>query len=63
MKVDLYHAPLSQEAEKLLKDPTVVRDLLIQILEGGERRHFEVKDGARTIDVSSSAAVTPDRKA
>jgi len=57
MKVDLYDAPLSDDAEQMLKDPGVVHDLLIKIMEGGERRHFEVKTGARTLDVTSSTAV------
>jgi hypothetical protein len=57
MKVDLYAAPLSNEAEKLLEDPQAVHDLLIKIMESGERRHFEVKSGNRTLDVSASPAV------
>jgi len=63
MKVDLYDAPLSDEAERMLKDPGAVHDLLIRIMEGGERRHFEVKSGARTLDVTASAAVTADAEA
>jgi hypothetical protein len=58
MKVDLYDAPLSDEAEELLKDPQAVHDLLIKIMEGGDRRHYEVKTGAKTLDVTTSAAVT-----
>ncbi len=57
MKVDLYDAPLSDEAEKLLKDPKAVHKLLITIMEAGERRHFEVKTGTRTLDVTSSSAI------
>lgn len=57
MKVDLYDAPLSDEAEQMLKDPEAVHDLLIKLMEGGDRRHFEVKTGSRTLDVSTSAAV------
>ena len=57
MKVDLYDAPLSDEAEELLKDPGAVHDLLIKIMEGGDRRHFEVKSGTKTFDVTTSAAV------
>jgi hypothetical protein len=63
MKVDLYDAPLSDEAEKLLQDPQAVHDLLIKIMEGGDRRHFEVKAGTRTLDVTSSAAVTAGSEA
>jgi hypothetical protein len=58
MKVDLYDAPLSDEAEELLRDPQAVHDLLIKIMEGGDRRHYEVKTGAKTLDVTTSAAVT-----
>jgi hypothetical protein len=57
MKVDLYDAPLSVEAEKLLKDSRAVHDLLIEIMESGERRRFEVKSGSRTLDVTASEAV------
>ena len=57
MKVDLYAAPLSDEAQKLLKDPGAVHDLLITIMEGGERRHFEVKSGSKTLDVTASDAI------
>jgi hypothetical protein len=62
MKVDLYDAPLSDEAEEMLRDPEAVHALLIRIMEGGDRRHFEVKTGARTLDVTTSAAVlaTPE---
>ena len=63
MKVDLYDAPLSEEAEKMLQDPRAVHDLLIRIMESGDRRHFEVKSGARTLDVSASAAVNADADA
>jgi hypothetical protein len=63
MKVDLYDAPLSHEAQEMLKDPGVVHDLLIKIMEGGERRHFEVKSGTRTLEVTASAAVTADAEA
>jgi hypothetical protein len=58
MKIDLYDAPLSLEAEKLLKDSRAVHELLIQIMEsGGERRRFEVKSGSQTLDVTASEAV------
>jgi hypothetical protein len=60
MKVDLYDAPLSEEAEELLKDPDVIHELLIRIMEGGDRRHFEVKAGTRTFDVTTSAAAVAD---
>ena len=63
MKVDLYHAPLSTEAEMLLQDPDLVRDLLIKVLEGGEHRHFQVKSGTHTIDVSTSPPVNSDTQA
>ena len=63
MKVDLYDAPLSDEAERLLQDPQAVHDLLIKLMESGNRRHFEVKAGARTLDVTSSAAVVADTEA
>jgi hypothetical protein len=57
MKFDLYDAPLSSEAEKLLKDSRAVHELLIQIMEGGERRRFEVKSGSKTLDVTTSEPV------
>jgi len=57
MKVDLYDAPLSLEAEKLLKDSRAVHELIIEITEGGARRRFEVKSGSRTFDVTASEAV------
>jgi hypothetical protein len=63
MKVDLYDAPLSHDAEEMLKDPGVVHDLLIKIMEAGERRHFEVKSGDRTLEVTASAAVAADTEA
>ena len=63
MKVDLYDAPLSDEAEQLLQDPQAAHDLLIKIMEGGDRRHFEVRSGARMLDVTSSAAVVADTEA
>ena len=59
MKVDLYDAPLSLDAEKLLKDPRAVQELLIEITEGGLRRRFEVKSGSKTFDVTASEAVEP----
>jgi hypothetical protein len=59
MKVDLYDAPLSLDAERLLKDPRAVHELLIEITEGGLRRRFEVKSGSRTFDVTASEAVEP----
>jgi hypothetical protein len=57
MKVDLYDAPLSLEAEKLLKDPRAFHELIIEITEGGARRRFEVKSGSKTFDVTASEAV------
>ena len=64
MKVDLYDAPLSDEAERLLQDPQAVHDLLIKIMESGDRgHHFEVRAGARTLDVTSSAANLADTEA
>jgi hypothetical protein len=57
MKVDLYDAPLSLEAEKLLKDSRAVRELIIEISDGGARRRFEVKSGSKTFDVTASEAV------
>jgi hypothetical protein len=58
MKVDLYDAPLSHEAEKLLKDPSAVHKLLITIMEAGnERGRFEVKSGEKTLEVRASSAV------
>jgi len=64
MKVDLYDAPLSDEAEQLLKDPRAAQDLLISIMEcGGECRHFEVRSGTRTLDVWTSNAVLADSEA
>jgi hypothetical protein len=63
MKVDLYDAPLSVEAEKLLKDSQAMHDLLIEIMEGGERRRFEVKSGSRTLDVTASEAVAATTEA
>jgi hypothetical protein len=58
MKVDLYAAPLSDEAEKMLKDQQAVHDLMIRIMESGdERRHFEVKSGTRTLDVTASPTI------
>ncbi|MEJ1963960.1 MAG: hypothetical protein WDO56_21425 [Gammaproteobacteria bacterium] len=63
MKVDLYDAPLSDEAEQLLNDPTAIHDLLISIMEAGERRHFEVKSGKKTLDVTSSPAVVAESEA
>ena len=57
MKVDLYDAPLSQEAEKLLKDSRAVRELIIEITESGPRRRFEVTSGSKTFDVTASEAV------
>jgi hypothetical protein len=63
MKVDLYDAPLSDEAEQLLQDPQAAHDLLIKIMESGDRRHFEVRSGARMLDVTSSPAVVADTEA
>lgn len=57
MKVDLYDAPLSLEAEKLLKDSHAVHELIIEIMESGQRRRFEVKSGSKTLDVTASEAV------
>ena len=57
MKVDLYDAPLSQEAQKLLKNSQAVHELIIEIMEGGERRRFEVKSGSQTLDVTAGEAV------
>jgi hypothetical protein len=57
MKFDLYDAPLSPEAKKLLKDSRAVHELLIEITESGERRRFEVKSGSKTLDVTASEAV------
>jgi hypothetical protein len=58
MKVDLYDAPLSLEAEKLLKDSRAAHELIIEIMEaGGGRRRFEVKSGSKTLDVTASEAV------
>ena len=57
MKFDLYDAPLSPEAEKLLKDSRAIHELMIKITEGGARRHFEVKSGSKTFDVTASEAV------
>ena len=57
MKVDLYDAPLSQEAQKLLKNSRAVHELIIEIMEGGERRRFEVKSGSQTLDVTAGEAV------
>jgi hypothetical protein len=57
MKFDLYDAPLSPEAEKLLKDSRAIHELIIEITEGGARRRFEVKSGSKTFDVTASEAV------
>ena len=57
MKVDLYDAPLSVAAERLLKDSRAVHELIIEIMEGGERRRFEVKSGSQTLDVTAGEAV------
>lgn len=57
MKVDLYDAPLSLEAEKLLKDSRATTELIIEIMESGGRRRFEVKSGSKTLDVTASEAV------
>jgi hypothetical protein len=57
MKFDLYDAPLSDEAEKLLKDSQAAHELIIKIMESGDRRHFEVKSGSKTLDVTASEAV------
>ncbi|MEJ0038487.1 MAG: hypothetical protein WDO68_20820 [Gammaproteobacteria bacterium] len=57
MKVDLYDAPLSPEAEKLLKDSHAAHELIIEIMESGGRRRFEVKSGSKTLDVTASEAV------
>ena len=58
MKVDLYDAPLSDEAEKLLQDPRAAQDLLISIMEcGDDCRHFEVRSGTKTLDVWTSSAI------
>ena len=57
MKFDLYDAPLSPEAQKLLQDSRAIRELIIEITEGGARRHFEVKSGSKTFDVTASEAV------
>jgi hypothetical protein len=62
MKVDLYDAPLSPEAEKLLKDSRAVHELMIEIMESGKRR-FEVKSGSKTLDVTASEAVTATSEA
>jgi hypothetical protein len=63
MKVDLYDAPLSAEAEKLLNDSRAVHDLIIEIMESGDRRRFEVKSGTRTLDVTASEAVVETSEA
>jgi hypothetical protein len=64
MKVDLYAAPLSDEAEKMLENQEAVHDLLIKIMESGdERRHFEVKSGSRTLDVTASAPIAATAEA
>jgi hypothetical protein len=63
MKVDLYDAPLSKEAEKLLKDSRAVHELIVEIMEGGERRRFQVKSGSQTLDVTASEAVAADADA
>ena len=57
MKVDLYDAPLSSEAQKLLRDSHAVHELIIEIMESGERHRFEVKSGSQTLDVTASEAV------
>jgi hypothetical protein len=57
MKVDLYDAPLSPEAEKLLKDAGAIRELIIEITEDSARRRFQVKSGSKTFDVTASEAV------
>lgn len=57
MKFDLYDAPLSPEAQKLLKDSRAVHELMIELMESGERRRFEVKSGSKTLDVTASEAV------
>jgi hypothetical protein len=57
MKVDLYDAPLSPEAERLLKDSRAIHELIIEITEGGARRRFEVTSGSQTFDVTASEAV------
>jgi hypothetical protein len=57
MKVDLYDAPLSEEAQRLLKDSRAVHELIIEIMESGGRRRFEVKSGSQTLDVTASEAV------
>ena len=57
MKLDLYDAPLSPEAEKLLKDSRAIRELIIEITDAGARRRFEVKSGSKTFDVTASEAV------
>ena len=62
MKVDLYEAPLSQEAQKLLKDSRAVHELMIEIMESGKRR-FEVKSGSQTLDVTASEAVAATSEA
>lgn len=57
MKFDLYDAPLSPEAQKLLKDSRAVHELMIELMESGDRRRFEVKSGSKTLDVTASEAV------
>ncbi len=63
MKVDLYDAPLSEDAQKLLRDSRAVHELIIQIMESGERRRFEVKSGSQTLDVMASEAVAATSEA
>lgn len=57
MKFDLYDAPLSPEAQNLLKDSRAVHELMIELMESGDRRRFEVKSGSKTLDVTASEAV------
>jgi hypothetical protein len=57
MKVDVFTAPLSEEGQELLRDPSAAQELLYKLLADGSRDRFEVKAGARTFDVSSSAPV------
>ena len=57
MKVDLYDAPLSKDAAKLLKDSRAVHELIVEIMESGDRRRFQVKSGSQTLDVTASEAV------
>jgi hypothetical protein len=53
MKVDFYDAPLSEEGKDLLKDPKAAYDLLLKLLDGDNRKQFEVQAGGKTLRVSS----------